>query len=84
MADSYAKQIKPASSLVAVTPAATALTNGVCKSLYIGTAGNISITTENNETLTDIPVPQGWFYVRCTHVLVTSTNPASDIYAAYL
>ena len=84
MADSFTKQSSPGSSLVAVTPAAGALAKGVCKYLFIGTGGNISIITEQGETLADIPVATGaYLYVRCTHVLVAGSGPATFIYAVY-
>lgn len=46
---SVSQQSSPAVSAVAVTPAdGTTLTNGQCRSLYIGGAGNVSVIMAND------------------------------------
>lgn len=84
MSNSYASKTSPGGDLVAVTPGTAALTRGTCKRLFIGTGGNISVITEHGNTVADIPVTTGMYLdVRCTHVLVAGSGPATDIYAIY-
>jgi len=80
MADSFAKQITPARDIIPVTLDAAFGTGIVAKSLWIGTAGDITIVTEAGETRGPITVPAGLFPVRCTQVNTTATSAATGIH----
>jgi len=73
---------------LAVTPHDTnALSNGtddvVAKVLYVGTTGNVRLTTSGGQTVTFTGVPAGqYLFGMFTHVLSTNTT-ASTILAGY-
>lgn len=74
---------QPARDAKAVTPGSSALASGVCKALYVGTAGDVNVITEAGTTVLFAGVTAGSVLpIRCSHVLSTSTD-ADDIVALY-
>ncbi|MDF2984295.1 MAG: hypothetical protein K0Q69_4067 [Devosia sp.] len=67
-----------AADLIPVTPSVNPLAEPF-QALYIGTAGDLVITTARGQTRTIPGVPVGFFPVAGTHVLPAST--ASNIFA---
>lgn len=83
--DNYAPGLDaPASHAFAITPGASALAN-VTRRLYVGGAGNVTVTLLSGVSLTFVAVPAGEeLDVRVTHVtaatatgLVGLTDPAA-------
>ena len=67
--------------VAAVTKADSALTNGVCYALWVGTAGTANLMDEYGTTLTNFPLLAGYNPVRCQQVRTGGT--AADIWALY-
>lgn len=68
----------PAEYAEAVTPGATALTN-VTRALYVGTAGNVTVTMRGGGSVTFKNIPAGTVIpVRVSHVTAAT---AADIIA---
>ncbi len=59
----------------------TDLTNGVCRSLWVGTAGTANLVDEQGNTLTNFPLLAGLNPIRVTQVETGGT--ADDIWAMY-
>lgn len=75
--------ISPAKSAAAVTPSDSAdLTNGVCRSLYIGTTGNLAVLMSDGSSVSFVAAPNGVFPIKVKRVLSTGTT-ATDIVALY-
>lgn len=53
-----------------------------CRALYVGTTGNIKLTTAGGNTVTFSSVPVGVLPVRCVRVFSTNTT-ASNIIALW-
>ena len=82
---SVSNQASPAVSALAVTPAdGTTLTNGPCRSLYIGGAGDISVIPVNQTTAVIFSAVLGGTIlpVMVTSVQATATT-ATGIVALY-
>lgn len=69
----------PALHGAAVTPSDS--TAVVCRALYVGTSGNIKVTTGGGDVLTFNNVPVGILPVSCT--LVWAATTATDIIALW-
>lgn len=81
MADTYFSS-GTSSDAKTVTPSDSAnLTNGACRQLWIGTAGNVAVITLAGTTLT-IKAPVGVLPLQVSRVLSTATT-ATDIVALY-
>lgn len=80
----YSWYVVPAFDIIPVTESVDPLPGGVCRSLWVGSAGNINITTEAGEERDDVPANAGLFPVQCTHVRPGATAPAAlNIWALY-
>jgi hypothetical protein len=76
-------ETSPAAHAVAVTASDSAdLPGGVCRALYVGTTGNISLDVGNGQTVLFTAVPVGILPVNVKRVRSTSTT-ASNIVALY-
>lgn len=73
---------RPAGAIKTVTPDdSNDLPDGLCRSLLIGTAGNLKVTDASGNTVT-IPVPVGYNPLQIRRVWSTSST-ASNIFALY-
>lgn len=73
----------PAKDAVAVTPSdSTNLTEGTCRSLYIGVTGDVVVLFDSGNAITFKDVPVGILPVRAKRVNSTNTT-ATDIVALY-
>lgn len=72
----------PASDAKAVTPSSSALPDGSCRALYVGTAGDVEVTTVDGTTITFSDVTSGVLPISVSHVLASSTT-ATNIIALY-
>ena len=66
-----------AKSAVAVTPSDATVV--AFEALYIGTTGNVAVTTVANQVVTFTSVPVGFFPVRCTKVMSTNTTATNIV-----
>jgi hypothetical protein len=87
MADPYlgtgSDLLGPAANAAAVTPSDTANLPTSSKRLWVGTAGNVKVTTVGGSTVTYDNVPSGaYLQVRAQQVFATGTT-ASNIVAEY-
>lgn len=81
---SHPSKIIPGEDIVPVTPGASELPNGACRGLWIGTAGNINITTLAGNERNDVPAQAGILPIQCTHVRTgASPTAATNIWAIY-
>lgn len=71
----------PARKLIAVTKADSDLPNGVCRGLWVGTAGTANIQDASGTTRTSVPLLAGLFPFPCLQVRTGGT--AADIWAIY-
>jgi hypothetical protein len=71
----------PAHGAVAVTPSDVTVFP-VCRSLYVGTTGNVNLRTADGQTVLFTAVPVGVLAIQADMVLSTSTT-ASTIVALY-
>ena len=71
----------PADMLVPVTKADTALPDGTCRCLLVGTAGTANIVDGSGATRANVPLQQGYNPIVCQQVRTGGT--ASDIWALY-
>jgi hypothetical protein len=71
----------PSGKIATVTKADSALPGGVCKALWVGTAGTANLMDENGTTLTDFPLVVGLNPIRLQQVRTGGT--AGDIWALY-
>lgn len=78
--------VSPARGFIAVTPAvddATDFTDGICRALYVGTAGNVAAVSADSDTVVFVAVNAGSVLpIQCRRVNATSTT-ADDIVALY-
>lgn len=75
--------LRNATKAVAVTPSDSAdLARNAIKGLYVGTTGNVKVTTVGGLTVTFNTVPVGFFPVQVKRVWSTGTT-ASNIIALY-
>lgn len=72
----------PAAYAAAVTPNDSTDLTTSSRALYVGTTGNIKVTTVGGNAVTFTSVPVGWFPVRCSRVWSTGTT-ASNIIAVW-
>lgn len=70
-----------ASDVVLVTKANSDLPGGVCRGLWVGTAGTAFITTAAGGDRDSVPLQQGMNPIMCLRVRPGGT--ASDIWAMY-
>lgn len=71
---------QPGIDLFAVTPADAAFANGVvCRSLYIGGAGNVAILTAKGNTVTLTGVPAGTFIPVIAQGVYSTGTTATNI-----
>lgn len=87
MADNYANMgddlLSPARHAAAVTPSDTADLSTSSKRLWVGSAGNVKVTTVGGDTVTYTAVPAGaYLNVRAARVFATLTT-ATNIVAEY-
>lgn len=67
--------------VLAVTKADSGSDFALCRSLYVGTGGNVQVLTEKGQTILFKNVPDGGvLHVRCTRVFATNST-AADILA---
>lgn len=71
----------PARAAIKVTAAATDLPDGVCRALWVGTAGTITGVDAMGNTVTSFPASTGLIPVGFSRITTSST--ASDIWALY-
>ncbi len=71
----------PAEALRAVTKANSALPDGVCRGLLVGTAGTANIMDGTGEICANVPLQQGYNPIICRQV--RTGGSASDIWALY-
>jgi len=84
MRTSDLSKITPGADIVLLTPGASALAGGPCKGLWIGTEGNLNITTLAGEERDDVPALTGLFPIQYTHVRAgASETAAANIWAIY-
>lgn len=84
MSKSYSEQMAPGGDIIQVSLSEDALPNGPCKALWVGTAGNINITTVEGNERDDVPAQVGILPIKCTHVRPgASSFAASNIWAIY-
>lgn len=76
--------ILPIASSVAVTPNDSVdLSEGVCRSIYVGSSGALAVQYENGQTDTLVNFAAGiWHPMRVIRVLATGTT-ATDIHVGY-
>lgn len=75
-------QFGPSGRLVKITKTDdTDLTNGVARSLWVGTAGTANLVDEQGNTLADFPLLQGLNPIRVLQVETGGT--ADDIWGMY-
>ncbi|MFO0906787.1 MAG: hypothetical protein U0835_00205 [Isosphaeraceae bacterium] len=73
----------PANDAAAVTPSDSTPLANFARSLYIGTGGNVNLTTTNGQTALFKNLPSGSILpVRTSYVLATNTT-AQDIVALW-
>ena len=70
-----------ASDVVSVTKANSDLPGGICRGLWVGTAGTAFITTAAGIDRDNVPLLQGLNPIMCRQVRLGGT--ASDIWAMY-
>lgn len=84
MGKPYAKDIVPGYDIIAVSLSESEFPEGPCRALWIGTAGNINITTLNGQARDDVPAQVGLFPIQCTKVRPGATATiATNIWAIY-
>ena len=71
----------PAYGLVSVTKANSDLTNGTCRGLLVGTAGTANLMDAAGNTLSNVPLQQGYNPIAVLQVRTGGT--ADDIWALY-
>jgi hypothetical protein len=77
------KDIAPAYDARAVTTSDTVmLPNGICRFLYVGVTGDVTVLTAGGSTVTFKAAPVGRLDVQCQRVNATSTT-ATNILALY-
>lgn len=82
--NSYDAGILTGFDIVEVVPADADLTLGLCRALWIGTAGNLNIRTANGNDRDNVPAQVGLFPVRCIRVRPgASPTAAANIWAIY-
>lgn len=64
----------PLSRLVAVTPDDAADLPAVSRGVYVGTGGDLRVTTVGGDTVTLANVQAGWHPIRVARVLATGTT----------
>jgi hypothetical protein len=70
----------PAVTAFAVTPHDTNELTEFCRSLYVGGAGNLAVTTAEGDVVTFVAVPVGTIIpVRCSHVMATNTTATNIV-----
>ena len=73
----------PSGNCVAITAHdSTNFSEGVCRSIYVGTSGDISLLTKAGQSVTFSNVPVGVLPVRAKRVNSTNTT-ASNMIALY-
>ena len=79
----YSSQIVTGYDIVQITLSNDALARPA-RALWIGTAGNLNITTPDGNERNDVPVQAGLFPIQCTHVRPgASPTAAANIWAIY-
>jgi hypothetical protein len=66
---------------VPVTKADAALTDGICRALWVGTAGTANLMDAQGNTRTSVPLQAGFNPLSCSQVRTGGT--AGDIWALY-
>lgn len=72
----------PARGGQAVTPHNTTLLTNPARFLFVGTGGDLTVLTWDDQTLTLPNCPAGWVWVACQRVNATGTT-ATNIVAFY-
>lgn len=84
MGRGFDSDIVPGNDIVPVMAhASDPLPLGDCRALWIGTAGNLNITTIAGQERNNVPAQVGLFPVQCSHVRTGATSAASNIWAIY-
>lgn len=73
--------ISPARTVLAITPAAADLPNGICRYIWAGTAGTATMTDAGGNTLTNFPLVLGLNHIQIKRV--TSLGTAANLWALY-
>lgn len=71
----------PYARWIATTASATAFSEGICDAIYVGAAGTITVTTQD-DTSCAIPVPAGG-YVYGRFKSCTSLGAATSVFRLY-
>ncbi len=70
-----------AKAIVPVTPANANLPGGICRGLLVGTAGTANLVDGSGNTVTGVPLQQGYNPIQVLQVQTGGT--ASNIWALY-
>lgn len=70
----------PAAGAKTVTPSDSTVVN--CRGLYVGTTGDVAVTTARGDVVTFKTVPVGLLPIQCQKVMSTNTT-ASNILALF-
>lgn len=74
---------RPIRKRVAVTASATPFADGECRAIYLGTAGDITMTGINGESVKLKNMAAGvWHPCACTAITVID-NSAADVFIGY-
>lgn len=74
---------RPVMDAVAVTASADPFAQGMCRALYLGTAGDVTITLRDGSSVTMKNLAAGvWHPVTATHVTALA-NSAADCLVGY-
>lgn len=73
--------VAPGRAAVKVTPGASDLPDGICRALWVGTAGTATLIDACGNTCTDFPLQAGINPISVKQV--TSVGTADDIWALY-
>ena len=83
LATNNVRELVSAEKFYAVTPAdGTDLTNGQCRALFIGVAGNVVVHNADGDSVTFAAAASQVLPIRTTRVLATNTT-ATGIVALY-
>lgn len=72
---------RPAAACIPVTKANTALPDGPCRALLVGTAGTANIKDGKGAARANVPLQQGYNPIQCMQVSTGGT--ADNIWALY-
>ena len=74
-------RVSSANDIVPVTKADADLPGGICRGLWVGTAGTAKLKTAAGAVRDNVPLIQGMNPIQCSQVMLGGT--AADIWAIY-